>query len=97
MDSKLDGSRVAILGTGGFEQVELTDPRETLEDAGAMTAVVSPRDEQIKVCNRTEWGQKVAVDQRLSDADPKDYDALRLPGGVMDPDALRTQPAAVAL
>jgi protease I len=61
-----------------------------------MTAVVSPRDEQIKGWNHTAWGQKIAVDQRLSDADPKDYDALLLPGGVMNPDALRTQPAAVA-
>lgn len=52
-----------------------------------MTAVVSPRDEQIKGCNHTEWGQEVAVDQRLSDAYPKDYDALLLPGGVMNPDA----------
>lgn len=96
MDSRLDGLRVAILATDGFEQVELTDPREALEEAGAITAVVSPKDEQIKGWNHTEWGQKVVVDQRLSDADPKDYDALLLPGGVMNPDALRTQPAAVA-
>jgi protease I len=96
IDSRLDGLRVAILATDGFEQVELTDPREALEDAGAATEVVSPEDAQIKRWNHTEWGQKFAVDQRLSDADSKDYVALSLPGGVMNPDALRRQPAAVA-
>ena len=63
---------------------------------GRLTAVVSPKDAQIRGWNHTEWGQKIAVDQSLSDADPKDYDALLLPGGVMNPDALRMQPAAVA-
>jgi protease I len=96
MDSKLDGLRVAILATDGFEQAELTEPRRALDAAGAFTAVVSPKDPQIRGWNHTEWGQKVAVDHALSDADPKDYDALLLPGGVMNPDALRMQPEAVA-
>ena len=96
MDSKLDGLRVAILATDGFEQVELIEPRKALDAAGAFTAVVSPKDPQIQGWNHTEWGQKIAVDHALSDADPKDYDALLLPGGVMNPDALRMQPQAVA-
>lgn len=96
MDGQLDGLRVAILATDGFEQVELTEPRRALDAAGAVTAVVAPNDAQIKGWNHTEWGQKIAVDQALSGADPKDYDALLLPGGVMNPDALRMQPAAVA-
>ena len=95
MDSKLDGLRVAILATDGFEQVELTEPRRALDAAGAFTAVVSPKDPQIQGWNHTERGQKIAVDHALSDADPRDYDALLLPGGVMNPDALRMQPQAV--
>ena len=96
MGSQLEGLRVAILATDGFEQVELTEPRKALEAAAALTTVVSPRDEQIKGCNHTEWGQQIAVDQPLRSADPKNYDALVLPGGVMNPDALRMQPQAVA-
>lgn len=96
MNSQLDGLRVAILATDGFEQVELTEPRRALDAAGALTAVVSPKDPQIRGWNHTEWGQEIAVDHALSDADTKDYDALLLPGGVMNPDALRMQPQAVA-
>ena len=93
---KLTGLRVAILATDGFEQSELTEPRKALNEAGATTEVVSPKEGEIKGWNHKEWGQRVGVDQALSDADPKDYDALLLPGGVMNPDALRWQPQAVA-
>jgi deglycase len=93
---KLTGLRVAILATDGFEQSELTEPRKALEEAGATTEVVSPNQGEVKGWNDKEWGQKVGVDQALADADPKDYDALLLPGGVMNPDALRMQPQAVA-
>jgi protease I len=91
----LDGFAVAILVTDGFEQIELEKPRDALEAAGAETEVVSPKDLKVKGWNHTEWGAEVAVDQPLDEADPKDYDALLLPGGVMNPDSLRILPEAV--
>jgi len=93
---KLQGIRVAILATDGFEQSELTDPRRALDEAGATTEVVSPKQGELRGWNHKDWGRNVGVDQALADADPKDYDALVLPGGVMNPDALRMQPQAVA-
>lgn len=93
---KLEGMRVAILATDGFEQSELIDPRQALDEAGAVTEVVSPKEGELRGWNHKEWGLSVAVDQGLADADPKDYDALLLPGGVMNPDALRMLPQAVA-
>src|SRR6476661_1563932 len=92
----LDGLRVAILATDGFEQSELTRTRKALDEAGATTEVVSPKEETVRGWNHKEWGMDVDVDQPLEDADPRDYDALVLPGGVMNPDALRMQPQAVA-
>jgi protease I len=91
----LKGLKVAILATDGFEQSELTEPRKALSDAGAETEVVSPKEGRIRGWNQKEWGQEVSVDQQLNSADPKDYDALLLPGGVMNPDALRMNPTAV--
>jgi protease I len=92
----LDGLSVAILVTDGFEQTELELPRQALDAAGAETEVVSPKGPRVKGWNHTMWGDELAVDQPLDEADPKDYDALLLPGGVMNPDSLRTQPQAVA-
>jgi protease I len=92
---KLTGLRVAILATDGFEQSELIEPRKALKEAGATTEVVSPKEGNIKGWNHKEWGQSVGVDRALAHADPQDYDALLLPGGVMNPDALRMQPQAV--
>jgi protease I len=94
--STLKGIKVAILATDGFEQSELTEPKKALEEAGAETEVVSPKNERVRGWKHTDWGSEVAVDQSLSGADPKDYDALVLPGGVMNPDALRWNPQAVA-
>jgi protease I len=95
MSEALKGKRVAILATDGFEQVELTEPKKALEDAGAETQVVSPKDGQIKGWNHTDWGEPVSVDVNLKSAQAGDYDALLLPGGVMNPDRLRMDPAAV--
>jgi protease I len=92
---KLDGLKVAILATDGFEQSELLEPRKALQEAGATTEVVSPKRGTIRGWNHAEWGQEIAVDRNLQDADPEEYDALLLPGGVMNPDKLRTIPAAV--
>jgi PfpI family intracellular protease len=93
---KLEGLRIAILATDGFEQSELLDPRRALDAAGATTEVVSPKLQQVKAWNHQDWGLSVDVDQKLDEANPEVYDALVLPGGVMNPDALRMQPRAVA-
>jgi protease I len=95
-DANLQGLKVAILATDGFEQVELTEPRKALEAAGAQTRIVSPKDKEIRGWNFTDWGQRVAVDEKLGDSRPQDYEALLLPGGVMNPDRLRMDPKAVA-
>jgi protease I len=93
--SSLKGKKIAILATDGFEQVELTEPRKALDEAGAKTIVVSPKDGEIKGWKHIDWGDKVKVDQSLADANPNDFDALVLPGGVINPDHLRMDPAAV--
>lgn len=92
----LKGVRVAILITDGFEQVEMVQPREALDQAGAATSVISPKRQSVRAWNFTEWGEEFPVDVQLDDADPEGFDALLLPGGVMNPDTLRMQPKAVA-
>jgi protease I len=91
----LNGKRVAILATDGVEQVELTDPRNALDDAGATTVVVSPKEGTIKGWQHDHWGDEIPVDRALSEASPDDFDALLLPGGVMNPDRLRMDKQAV--
>jgi protease I len=95
MSDKLKGKRVAILATDGVEQVELLEPKKALEEAGATTEVISPKDGKIKGWNHTEWGQEIPVNVNLKSADQNNYDALLLPGGVMNPDYLRMEPSAV--
>lgn len=92
----LNGLKVAILVTDGFEQVEMTEPRKALDEAGAETQIVSPKDSQVKAWNFTEWGDTFPVDTPLGSARPDNYDALLLPGGVINPDTLRALPEAVA-
>ena len=92
----LNGLKVAILVDNGFEQVELVEPRKALDQAGAETRIVSPRDQRVKGWKFTEWGDELPVDIALDQALPRHFDALLLPGGVMNPDALRIQPKAVA-
>ena len=87
--------RIAILATNGFEQSELMDPRENLKTAGYAVDVVSPEAGNIRGWKDKDWGDTVAVDVALADADAKDYDALVLPGGVINPDKLRMDPAAL--
>ena len=94
--NELAGVHVAILATDGFEQSELIEPRKALDAAGATTQVVSPKSGKLRGWQHQDWGDEVAVDQALDSADAGDYDALLLPGGVMNPDALRMQPKAVA-
>jgi protease I len=91
----LNGVKVAILVTDGFEQVELTDPRKALDAAGAETKIVSPKQEKVRGWNFTDWGDEFPVDIALDRARPEDFAALLLPGGVMNPDTLRMLPDAV--
>ena len=92
MERNLKGKKVAILATDGFEQSELAEPLKAFEGAGATVHVVSPKAGAIKGWKHTEWGDSFAVDATLDQADPHHYDALVLPGGVMNPDKLRRDP-----
>src|SRR5689334_20281601 len=96
MKAKLDGKRVAILVTEGFEQAELTSPREALQKAGAKTDIVSPAGATVRAWDEKDWGEAFDVDVPLKGARADDYDALVLPGGVMNPDKLRMDKSAVA-
>ena len=95
MKNTLSGKRVAILVTNGFEQVELTGPKAALEKAGAETEIVSPAGEKVKGWDTSDWGKTFRVDVPLKKAKADDYDALLLPGGVMNPDKLRLEPKAI--
>jgi putative intracellular protease/amidase len=92
----LAGLRVAILIADGFEQVEMVKPRAALDQSGAQTSIVSPMDGHVRAWNFTNWGDEFPVDVALDRARPNDFDALLLPGGVMNPDTLRMLPRAVA-
>lgn len=96
MTGRLSGKRVAVLATDGFEQVELTEPVKALKAEGATVEVVSPTTGAIQGFEHHDKGQTVPVDRALSDASAADYDALVLPGGVINPDALRLEPKAIA-
>ena len=92
---KLDGKKVAILVASGFEQVEMTKPREALQEAGAQTTIVSPKSDPIQGMNHADKGDKFDVDLTLEKAKATDYDALLIPGGLLNPDELRSTPAAL--
>lgn len=91
----LNGKRVAILATDGVEQVELTQPRQALDAAGALTMVVSPKEGTIKGWQHDRWGDQIKVDLPLREARSSEFDALLIPGGVMNPDTLRLEKQAV--
>ncbi|RFA30627.1 protease [Alkalilimnicola ehrlichii] len=95
MAKDLTGKRVAILVTDGFEQVEMTEPRQALDDAGAETILVSPKEGPVKGWQMTDWGDEFEVDMLLDEADSEAFDALLIPGGQINPDLLRVQPQAV--
>jgi protease I len=95
MAEQLMGKRVAILATDGFEQSELVEPKRLLEEAGAETTVVSIKGGEIRGWNTNDWGQSVPVDQTVDQSFPDEFDALMLPGGVMNPDKLRMNAGAV--
>lgn len=95
MENRLKSKKVAIVATHGFEEEELTRPREALEKAGAQTEIVSLAKEKIKAWDHTDWGGEYAVDVMINEANPENYDALLLPGGVMNPDNLRKEEKVV--
>ncbi len=90
MARKLDGKKVAILVADGFEQVEMTKPREALDEAGAETKIVSLKSGKIQGMHHADKGDKFDVDLTLDEARPEEFDALMIPGGLMNPDALRS-------
>ncbi|HEX9106754.1 MAG TPA: DJ-1/PfpI family protein, partial [Longimicrobiales bacterium] len=96
MAGKLNGKKVAILVSDGFEQVEMTEPRQALDEAGAQTVLISPQDDRVKGWQHDHWGDEFTVELKLDRARASDFDALLLPGGVMNPDHLRMNEKAVA-
>lgn len=93
---QLKNRKVAILTENGFEQSELTSPKEALEQAGVTVHIISPQEKEVKAWDKTNWGITLNVDVSLEKAQPEDYDGLLLPGGVLNPDKLRTNPKAVS-
>jgi protease I len=96
MENKLKDVRVAFLVTDGFEQVELTEPKKSLEEAGAKTFIVSPKQDKVKGWQKTDWGDEFEVDIPLDQAKVENFDALVLPGGQINPDKLRTMDEAIS-
>jgi protease I len=96
-EPNLRGMRVAIIATDLFEEAELIQPREALQRAGAQTVVVAPHGEEIQAVQHDKKTQKVKVDMTLDKAKSKDFDAVLIPGGAMNSDALRIEPKAQQL
>jgi len=95
MAKKLEGKRVAMVVANGFEQSEMVEPRKALESEGAQVDLISLKKESVRAWNHTDWGASFDVDKHIAEADPDDYDAVVLPGGVMNPDYLRMDERAV--
>jgi protease I len=96
MARDIKGKKVAILTDNGFEEVELTSPKKALEEAGATVHIVSAQKEKVKAWDHDHWSIELPVDVKLNDANPYDYDALVIPGGVINPDTMREQKEYVA-
>lgn len=95
MGRDVKGKKVAILTENGFEEVELTSPKQALEEAGAIVHIVSPQSGKVKAWLEDHWSIEVPVDVELSGANPEDYDMLIIPGGVINPDKMRENKACV--
>lgn len=95
MELGLSGKRVALLATDGVEEIELTEPRRALDDAGAVTELVAPKGGEIQAFKHHDKSSRLKVDRTLDEARASDYAALVIPGGVINPDALRLEPKAV--
>ena len=95
MANRLQNLRIAVLATDGFEESELAEPVAALKEEGARVVIVSPKPDSIKGWSKGNWSRDISVDLKLENADAKDFDALLLPGGVINPDRLRLEPKAV--
>ena len=95
MKEILNGVKVAILSADGFEKSELFEPKKALEEAGAKVTIVSLKIGAIKSWNKSDWGESINVDTIVADCEASDFDALMLPGGVMNPDKLRDDEKAL--
>jgi protease I len=91
----LKGKTIAILTENGFEEIELTSPKKALEAAGAKVDIVSPQKEKVKAWDSDHWSIELGVDVDVAVADAENYDALMIPGGVMNPDKMRTNRACI--
>jgi protease I len=96
MARDIRGKKVAILTENGFEEIELTSPKKVLEEAGAIVHIVSPQKEKVKAWDHDHWSIELPVDVNIFDANPEDYDALLLPGGVINPDKMRLNKDCIA-
>jgi protease I len=96
MARSVAGKKVAILTENGFEEVELTSPMNALEEAGAIVHIISPQKDKVKGWNHDHWSIEIPVDVVIDEANPEDYDMLILPGGVLNPDKLRTNQKCVS-
>ena len=94
---ELNGKKIAILATHGFEQAELEVPRDRLKKAGATVDIVSLASGEIRGWDKKDWGRPVKVDKILDEVSAQDYDAIVLPGGQINPDLLRVEPKALKL
>lgn len=94
-NKKLENYKVAVLLCDGFEEVEMLKPRNFLQQHGAVVDLISPHTNEVKAWNHDKWGKKYKVNIKLDDANPAEYDLLLLPGGVLNPDKLRTNKQAV--
>lgn len=92
---KLKGKKVAIITENGFEEVELTSPLEILKQAGATVKIVSPQKDKVKAWDHDHWSIELPVDLQIDAAEPADFDAVVIPGGVLNPDTARTNPKCV--
>ncbi|MBA2500059.1 MAG: type 1 glutamine amidotransferase [Chitinophagaceae bacterium] len=92
---KLEGKNIAILTENGFEEVELTSPLKELKEAGAIVHIVSPQKEKVKAWDKDHWSIELPVDVQIDEANPEEYDALLIPGGVINPDKMRNNEACV--
>ena len=92
----LSGKKVAIVTENGFEEVELTSPKKALEDAGATVHIISPQKGKVKAWNHDHWSIELPVDVNISKANAEDYDALVIPGGVLNPDQMRVNEDCVS-
>lgn len=94
-ERKLENKRIAIVCTTGVERVELTEPKKALEEAGAKVDIITPEGKPARSIDMTEWKEEIKATKSMDQANPNDYDALLLPGGVMNPDFLRMDDSVI--